>query len=111
MGDRANIIVQQEDNNHIYLYTHWGGYKVEEILALALKRSQDRWDDTPYLTRIIFSEMLKGTNLDDRTGYGISTTHCEPGNDLWVNTHRQYVQINKTGPKITFEKFIERTLS
>lgn len=105
MGDRANIIVQ-ERNGSIFLYTHWAGYRVRKILARALDRGRDRWDDIPYLTRIIFSEMLIGTDLEDTAGFGISTEHMEPGNDLWVNPNAQTVRIG--ADEIPFEDFIER---
>lgn len=104
MGDRANIIVQQEDNGRIYLYTHWLGYRIREILAAALHRGRDRWDDAPYLTRIIFSEMLDGSELKSNTGFGISTTHCEPGNDLWVDTNNQTVTYNNH--EYSYDEFI-----
>ena len=104
MEDRANIIVQQEDSGRIYLYTHWQGHRIKEILAAALNRGRDRWDDPAYLTRIIFSEMLRDMDPDGTTGFGISTTHCEPGNDLWVNTQDETVSVN--GQDMSFEDFI-----
>ena len=79
MGDRGNIVIRQSAggpgastaDSYLYLYTHWGGSDLPEILQAALKRGQERWDDEPYLARIIFQEMLGGD--DGLTGFGIST--------------------------------------
>jgi len=84
MGDRGNIeIVQgtrwagegQETRalDSVFLYTHWRGSQVAQILASALEKSGIRGGDPSYLTRIIFNE-LQG---DDRTttGFGISVGH------------------------------------
>lgn len=66
MGDRGNILI-----GGVYLYTHWGGSELHKILQDALKKRW-RWDDTPYLTRIIFCEMIKGCE-EEETGFAIST--------------------------------------
>lgn len=72
MGDRANILLKQEDGDKIYLYTHWKGYKIKQIVASALKRGESRWDDEPYLSRIIFSELIRDDVLG-LTNYGLTT--------------------------------------
>ncbi len=72
MGDRANVWVRQnEQDTGVYLYTHWEGSSLPFILQEALKRGQSRWYDCAYLTRIVFSEMVKD-DLMSETGYGIS---------------------------------------
>ena len=71
MGDRANVVVQSR-GERVYLYSHWGGASVAAAAQRALARAEDRWDDAPYLTRVVFQEMVgtdKGT-----TGYGIWTS-------------------------------------
>jgi len=70
MGDRANIAVQVR-GERVYLYTHWNGYDLPETVRRALARKQ-RWDDAPYLTRIIFCEMVRGEETEE-SGFGIST--------------------------------------
>jgi hypothetical protein len=102
MGDRANIVVEQTEGS-VYLYTHWGGSGIRATLAAALDRGRPRWTDPAYLTRIIFSEMIQGDVLGG-TGYGISTDHCEPGNDLWVDPYAQTVLDGRVS--YTFEEFI-----
>ena len=72
MGDRANVKVV-EGSSTVYLYTHWGGSSLPDVLEAALRRKQ-RWTDGAYLARIIFSEMLKEAGehaLDDELGFGI----------------------------------------
>src|SRR5688572_19980790 len=75
MGDRANVYVHDGPKAGVYLYTHNCGWKLPEVVREALSREQ-RWDDEPYLTRIIFSEMIKSDILGE-TGFGISTTPGE----------------------------------
>lgn len=76
MGDRANIVVyeaQKDASPHeaVFLYTHWSGYELPEVLKAGLARATDRWDDAPYLARVLFQAMI-GTDTGT-TGYGIST--------------------------------------
>ena len=96
MGDRANVVVQEEDGGKIFLYTHWGGYRLPEVLQSALKRGRNRWNDDAYLTRIIFCEMVKGSEMEE-TGYGISTYECD-------NEHEHLVVDIKTQQVICGEK-------
>jgi len=71
MGDRANIVVKQEPDNpaEIFLYSHWGGEGLVTVLHRVLSR-RDRWNDPAYLTRMIFSAMVKD-DIDGSTGFGI----------------------------------------
>ena len=68
MSTRSQV---QMLNEGIFLYQHMDGYMLPEIVQSALAKKV-RWDDPEYLTRIIFSEMIKGF-IDGETGYGIST--------------------------------------
>jgi hypothetical protein len=84
VGDRGNIEVKSYNNQpSVFLYTHWSGTSLPAILASALKRGRDRWEDPTYLTRIIFCEMVKD-ELMDTTGYGISSTEGDSNHDLIV---------------------------
>ncbi len=100
MGDRANILLKQEENGKIYLYTHWQGYKIKEILAAALERGRERWDDEPYLSRIIFSEMVKD-NIEGLTGCGL-TTYITDGDHNIVEVDMKA----QTADGIPYEQFI-----
>jgi hypothetical protein len=77
MGDRGNVVVLQHESAGnvsalVYLYSHWGGHDLPEALQSALKRGRERWTDEPYLTRIIFCEMVDG-HEKDTAGFGITT--------------------------------------
>ncbi len=82
MGNRANVKVEMHDGNSVYLYTHWGGdglpFIVQRVLAKRL-----RWKDEPYLTRMIFSEMIRG-DIEGETGYGIATYACDNEHSIIV---------------------------
>lgn len=72
MGDRANVFVMEEaPSKGVYLYTHWDGDSLPSIVQAALQRAKDRWNDSPYLARVIFCEMVQ-KDVIGTTGYGIS---------------------------------------
>jgi len=71
MGDRANVLVKDGDSK-VYLYTHWDGTDLPNTVKAALVRGVSRWDDGPYLARIIFCEMVNGVEMET-VGYGISS--------------------------------------
>jgi hypothetical protein len=71
MGDHGNIVVQESTEHRVYLYGHWSGYDMPEILRAALVRGNGRWNDPQYLARIIFCELVKN-DPNGTTGYGIS---------------------------------------
>ena len=80
MGDRANIAIVQHPGDKsrkpqfLYFYTHWAGTEMPEDLQTALKRGKERWDDEPYLARIIFCALLRGPkDLEETTGLAITT--------------------------------------
>src|SRR5277367_2869417 len=80
MGDRGNIAIKQHDSTvkeesaFLYLYSHWAGRSLPHKLQKALIRGKDRWSDEPYLSRIIFCEMIgSGNELQELTGFGITT--------------------------------------
>lgn len=60
MGDRGNIVVIDDRGKGIWLYSHWGGYRLEQTARKAVERS-GRIGDPSYLTRIIFCDMVADT--------------------------------------------------
>lgn len=72
MGDRANVFVTDGDRAGVYLYTHWEGDQLPLDVRLALRRER-RWDDGPYLARMIFDQMTDGRHGEE-TGLGISAS-------------------------------------
>ena len=90
MGDRGNIVVR-EGASAVWLYSHWGGSEIGEVVRKALAKKQ-RWDDTPYLTRIVFQELLNGDT--GTSGFGIATSICDNEHPvIVVDTSKQEVQI------------------
>lgn len=72
MGDRRNVIVKGSPTDQgVYLYTHWRGPDLARIVRDTL-RLRLRWNDPPYLARMIFSEMTRNTAFVE-TGFGLST--------------------------------------
>lgn len=103
MGDRANVRVNDGDNK-VYLYTHWSGSDLPAILQAALKRGKGRWDDTQYLTRVIFCEMVKDDILGD-TGYGISVSLGD-GGDRVLDIRGTTITTSRSGKSWTFEQYL-----
>lgn len=105
MGDRANIALKQnQPDQFIYLYTHSSGTELPITLHAALKRGRGRWNDAPYLGRIIFSEMIK-SKLMELTGYGVSTDICDGGSRvLIVDSETETVKIGDRS--YSFDEFI-----
>lgn len=103
MGDRANIEVREGDES-VYLYTHWHGSETPEMLRRALNRGEERWADTPYLTRIIFCEMVSGLETE-LTGFGISASAMGASKHIIVDTATQTVSIDDCTP-IKFEDYV-----
>lgn len=107
MGDRANIVVrmnQWENQPEVYLYTHWDGHSLWKTLQTALAKRW-RWDDESYLTRIIFCEMVKGSE-EGETGYGIRTGH-PPDNSypyLVVDVKEKRVLVTSGAYVVDFEE-------
>jgi len=84
MGDRGNVYCKEqwEKKGGVYLYSHWGGSNLPNIVQTVLTRKQ-RWDDGAYLTRMIFCAMVRN-DIDGEVGYGISTTLCDNGHPIVV---------------------------
>lgn len=102
MGDRANIVLRQNDQA-IYLYSHWGGYEMPETLrgALDSETGRGRWHDESYLGRIIFSKMTRGQE-DGETGFGISVYPPD-------NEHAYFVVDSDRGTVAVYEDLPRKT--
>lgn len=102
MGDRGNIVVSDGERGAVVLYTHWDGSRIEHYARTALAK-RERWDDAPYLTRMIFSEMTKGAE-HLTTGYGISVWPHLPDNQhpvLVIDVPGQQVGYTTEGGSLT----------
>lgn len=93
MGDRANIVID-DNGSRVFLYTHWSGLELPEILRAALAR-RARWDDPQYLSRIVFQQMV-GTDRGE-TGFGISAVCGDNSYPLLiVDCAKQQVRLEAT---------------
>ena len=119
MGDRANVFVVErqgkdaKDVKGVYLYTHWAGHELAQVVQDALAKRW-RWDDDSYLTRIIFDEMTKGDHGAE-TGYGISASMGDNGHQIIaVDPRQQRIGFCKEGAELkpglellwTFEEYV-----
>lgn len=103
MGDRGNIIVKDDDST-VYLYSHWSGSDLPDVLKKSLERGKGRWDDGSYLTRIIFCDMVAGHEKGE-TGFGISSVMGDGGTDITVNVGAKTVT-DEDGNVSTFDEYI-----
>jgi len=106
MGERGQIRVVEEKterefddefDHDVYLYTHWNGPELEDIVFKALS-VRERWDDPEYLTRIIFCEMLKFSSnpLNESESFGI-------GNNKHGDLNYPLITINCTKQTVEIE--------
>lgn len=71
MGDRNTVVFETREGQRLFFYTHWNGLEVPFRVQRALQDAKDRWEDPPYLARVVFCSMVGG----DQTisGFGIDT--------------------------------------
>jgi len=103
MGTRGQVIVD-DGTDVVVLYQHWDGdnlpYKVANAMA-----GRSRWDDPPYLARMIFEEMISLAPHKE-TGYGIQP---KPAGDAAITVHlKVHDQVAKLNDEKvwTFEEFV-----
>ena len=77
MGDRANIIVKQGNNDApVVLYSHWGATTlIDGLMDEAIAKAQERAGDPHYFTALLTAVLVDsqvlsgvGTSLDDTSG-------------------------------------------
>lgn len=118
MGDRASIELvypsagsSRPNERSIWLYTHWGATAFPEVLAEVLGR-HERWDDEPYLARMIASAVFVMAGIDDSTGAGLAPEYQDGVKwriDLGKSTVQQpggWGGDSPAGKSYTFEEFI-----
>lgn len=107
MGDRAQVVVTDNDEleGAVWLYSHWGGHDLPNVVQAALKR-QERWNDSEYLARIVFQQMLGDDN--SATGFGIGTSeHGDIEHPLLIlNTQTMIITVRDMH-HMPFKSFIE----
>jgi hypothetical protein len=112
MGERSNIIIENQDGNRVYLYGHWMGEQSIEIVGTVLDRGL-RWYDEGYLTRMLFCEMTREDTSDGELGFGITTYLCDSNYPSIVidctmqKIHLESGQGKKMSNYISFANFIQ----
>jgi hypothetical protein len=104
-----NAAAPKSDERPVVLYTHDGAKRMLYNLITALSR-KERWNDAPYLSRMIFCEMM-GDYTHGTTGYGILTDNVpDVEEELLVDMGRQEVirkRIGHDNQTFTFEELID----
>lgn len=103
MGDRGNVRVQQDNGDAVYIYSHWAGSELPELVQEALRR-RARWDDPSYLTRIIYDTCV-GTDFGTETGWGLTTYEMDE-NHPTVEVYPNDELVRYGEFEWTFEDFI-----
>lgn len=108
MGDRRQAVLHFDQvETPLYLHTHWGGHDLPATLARALERGRPRWNDEPYLARIIVSEMAYQTGVLAETGMGIAPYRMDSEyDDIHILLTQNQVMVARE--VFTFEEFIEK---
>jgi hypothetical protein len=73
MNFKGNICIKERFGGRVYLYTHKRGLETFAILRAALTRGKSKWTDEQYLSRVIFCDLVNGTDLDKTGDFGISS--------------------------------------
>lgn len=121
MGDRATacILLPQPQGapvQPLWLYTHWRGTDLPQLVAQALSDGRARWGEPSYLARILIGTIIDLETID---GYGIGMIpYGHPADagrpQLVIDTrlqHAGYVTWDKdpgtTRLQHTYETFIQ----
>jgi len=100
MGDRNNVKITYRTGDSVYLYSHWTGSDLADIVRDALQDS-GRVNDESYFARVIFSRMVKD-DIEGETGYGIAP--YAPDQDASNRmVHIDYTTGEGVGPQIDWE--------
>jgi hypothetical protein len=111
MGTRGQICVR---GNHgdVYLYRHFDAKNLLNDVYVGLSYGQ-RWDDSEYLARMIFEQMISG-NTDKVYGFGISVTKHSDIDLLLIvdcNTHNVIIEKKPLEIRIPFDEYIKTQVS
>lgn len=96
MGDRAQVHIHNGNKDRIVvLYTHWSGTELPETVKTSLIRGKNRWDDSAYLARMVFCDMVRD-DPDGESGYGIAA------HPLAVDGESQVISLNCWNQTLSF---------
>lgn len=127
MGDRANIIVCENPEEQVCLYTHWRGTELPDLLRKVLKKYEGLRndpharitiiEDAHFLAHVIYMEMIKDQEDPDEwfaisqkpIWAGIKLASGHDSRDIIVDVLRQTVTIN--GLNMSFQAYIDSNVT
>lgn len=112
MGERGNIVFHYAEGKRVYLYTHWRGNLLHEILREAMNHHEEArvyrggviegerclWTDASYFARVVFCRLVAG---DERgvLSFGIGVERTLPDYDeLHVDVDKKEVRQVRLDP-------------
>lgn len=109
MGDRRQVIIKERDEADIYIYVHWHGYNLPDIVKEAVTNAKPRWSDTSYCRRIIMHTIFDAvTDPESDCGCGVSTHELDteyPGQDVVIDLDKRHITVGSIC--MLFENFIK----
>lgn len=109
MGDRNSIKITYSTGDSVYLYGHWIGNEIHDIVKQALV-SSDRVADESYFARVLFSRMIADSDPDSETGFGIApyVVDHDTGNKMIHIDYRGVSGLCDWRPAVDYEYGEER---
>lgn len=82
MGDRGNIgfVGTAEARDCVFLYTHWAGSMIPELVRDAIETAKPRWGDPSYATRMALTKIIGGA--EGPLGWGVDTQMGDNEHDV-----------------------------
>ena len=113
MGDRASVIIRQDDKISIEIYGHWAGVNIVNTLPHALEVAKNRFDDISYFTRIIAQNILDDiADKDKETSAGLEVSNEYESNHSDLNNNLVIIDpfdklVMCEGEEFSFDYIIE----
>ncbi len=111
MGSPVTYVLEESPEHRIYIYQHSDGYLAEATLRGAINDSRNRWDDEPYMNRMLIDNIIQ--DHEGETGYGISCEFQDSMYPVLVVDHRRkgvYIE-GKPEDCVPFNDFVSHGMS
>lgn len=111
MGDRRQMVLYEDEEKDpfLYVYTHWGGEGLEGEVARALLRGSSRWDDEPYLARVLVSQLIR-EDIEGVTGFGLSGQYFDSDYEEDVHVYLRSAKVRVGKDEWPYPEFISDKL-
>jgi len=113
MGDRAHVYVHEGNRPGVWIYTHWDGTRLPELVAKAIDTpvARGRLTDTGYLTRILINALT--ADAEPGLGWGVDTEPGDTGDGyrvVVIDTAAGTVQLTRqtepVGPPLSVDQYV-----